>query len=69
MVGFESQALGRLVQSSQQVTALQEVQAALQRDVDLTVVAGQLWQTGGLEGRAQQTTGETWKMGKKQKYL
>lgn len=54
-------ALGGLVQGSQQVAALEEVQVALQRDVDLAVVAGQLRQTGGLEGRAQQTTGDAWK--------
>lgn len=54
-------ALGGLVQGSQQVAALEEVQVALQRDVDLAVVAGQLRQAGGLEGRAQQTTGDAWK--------
>ena len=58
---FESEALGGLVQGSQQVTALQEMQGALQRDVDLAVVTGQLRQTGGLERRAQQTTGNAWK--------
>lgn len=45
----ESGALGGLVQGSQQVTALEEVQVALQRHVDLTVITGQLRQTGGLE--------------------
>lgn len=54
-------ALGGLVQGSQQVAALEEVQVALQRDVDLAVIAGQLRQEGGLEGRAQQTTGDAWK--------
>ncbi|KAG7238666.1 hypothetical protein INR49_030652 [Caranx melampygus] len=38
MVGFKSGALGGLVQGSQQVTALEEVQVSLQRDVDLAVV-------------------------------
>lgn len=56
MAGFESGALGSLVQGSQQVTALEQVQVALQWDVHLAVVTGQLWQTGGLERRAQQTT-------------
>lgn len=59
MVGFGSGALGRLVQGSQQITALEEVQVTLQWDVDLTVVTGQFRQTGGLERRAQQTTGDT----------
>lgn len=59
--GFESGALGGLVQGSQQVTALEEVQVSLQRHVDLTVVTGQLRQTGGLKRWAQQTTGYTWK--------
>lgn len=49
MAEFHSGALGGLVQGSQQVTALEEVQVALQRDVDLTVVTGQLRQTVGLE--------------------
>lgn len=53
--------LGALVQGSQQVTALEEVEAALQRDVDLTVVTGQLRQTGGLKWRAQQTSRYAWK--------
>lgn len=55
-------ALGGLVQGSQQVTALEEVQVALQWDVDLTVVTGQLRQTGGLKRRAQQTTDYAWKI-------
>lgn len=46
---FESGALGGLVQGSQQVTALEEVQVALQWDIDLAVIAGQLWQKGGLK--------------------
>lgn len=46
---FESGALGGLVQGSQQVTALEEVQVALQRDIDLAVIAGQLWQKGGFK--------------------
>lgn len=62
MAGFESGALGGLVQGSQQVTALEEVQVALQRDIDLAVVTGQLRQTRGLKRRAQQTTGYTWEM-------
>lgn len=49
VAGFETEALGGLVQGSQQVTALEEVQVALQRDVDLTVVTGQLRQTGELK--------------------
>ena len=60
MVGIGSGALGGLVQGSQQVTALEEVQVALQRDVDLAVVTGQLRQTGRLKRGAQQTTGYTW---------
>lgn len=60
MVGFGCGALGGLVQGSQQVTALEEVQVSLQRDVDLAVVTGQLRQTGGLKGGAQQTTSYTW---------
>lgn len=62
MSGFESGALGGLVQGSQQVTALEEVEVALQGDVDLTVITGQLRQTGGLERGAQQTTSYAWKM-------
>lgn len=54
---FESGALGGLVQGSQQVTALEEVQVALQRDIDLAVIAGQLRQKGGFKWRPQQTTG------------
>lgn len=46
---FESGALGGLVQGSQQVTALEEVQVALQRDIDLAVIAGQLRQKGGFK--------------------
>lgn len=57
-----SGALGGLVQGSQQVTALEEVQVALQWDVDLTVVTGQLRQAGGLKRRAQQTTDYAWKI-------
>lgn len=59
VAGFESRALGDLVQGSQQVTALEKVQVALQWDVDLTVVTGQLWQTGGPKRRPQQTTSYT----------
>lgn len=55
VVGQDFGALSGLVQGSQQVTTLKEVQVPLQRDVDLAVVAGQLRQTGGIEGRTQQT--------------
>lgn len=48
VAGFGTGALGGLVQGSQQVAALEEVQVALQWDVDLTVVTGQLRQTGEL---------------------
>lgn len=46
---FESGALGGLVQGSQQVTALEEVQVALERDIDLAVIAGQLRQKAGFK--------------------
>lgn len=62
MADFKSGALRGLVQGSQQVTALEEVQVALQRDVDLAVVTGQLWQTGGVKRRADQTTRNTYKV-------
>lgn len=62
MVGFGcgvgvAGGLSGLVQGSQQVTALEEVQVALQRHIDLAVVTGQLWQTGGLKRRAEQAAG------------
>lgn len=63
VVDFEFGALGGLVQGSQQVTALEEMQGAMQWDVDLAVVTGQLRQTSGLKRGAQQTTSNAQKMG------
>lgn len=62
-------ALGGLVQGSQQVTALEEVQVALQRHVDLTVVTGQLRETGGLKRWAEQTVGYTWRTTEKERMI
>lgn len=38
------------------------MQVALQWHIDLTIVTGQLRQTGGLKRRAKQTAGYTWRM-------
>lgn len=59
--GLGAGALGGLVQGAQEVTALEEVQVPLQRDVDLAVVTSQLRQEGGLEWRSQQTACYAWK--------
>lgn len=61
--------LGGLVKGSQQVTALEEVQVALQWHIDLTIVTGQLRQTGGLKRRAKQTAGDTWKMTERERMI
>lgn len=50
-----SRSLGGLVQGLQQVTALEQVKVALHRNIDLTVIAGQLGQVGALKRGAQQT--------------
>lgn len=59
--------LSGLVQGPEQVATLEQVQVPLQRHVDLAVVAGQLGQEAGLEGRAQQAAGNTCTHGGAQK--